>query len=60
MTFNIQEIMDFLPHRYPFLLIDRIIEFERLKRIVALKNVSINEPFFRDIFREHRSCRACW
>jgi 3-hydroxyacyl-[acyl-carrier-protein] dehydratase len=50
MTFNIQEIMDFLPHRYPFLLIDRIIEFERLKRIVALKNVSINEPFFQGHF----------
>src|ERR1700691_6682626 len=46
MTFNIQEIMDFLPHRYPFLLIDRVVEFEPAKRLVAIKNVTINEPFF--------------
>lgn len=46
MTLTIQEIMDFLPHRYPFLLIDRVLEFESQKRIVALKNVTINEPFF--------------
>jgi 3-hydroxymyristoyl/3-hydroxydecanoyl-(acyl carrier protein) dehydratase len=38
--------MEYLPHRYPFLLIDRVIEFERAKRIVAIKNVTINEPFF--------------
>jgi len=50
MTFDIQEILGFLPHRYPFLLIDRVIEFERLKRIVALKNVSINEPHFQGHF----------
>ena len=43
---DIQQIMDFLPHRYPFLLIDRVLEMEEDKRIVALKNVSINEPFF--------------
>ena len=41
MTFDIQDILGFLPHRYPFLLIDRIIEFERMKRVVALKNVTI-------------------
>src|ERR1700690_2115226 len=46
MTMNIQEIMDFLPHRYPFLLIDRIVEFERTKRVVAIKNVTMNEQFF--------------
>ncbi len=46
MTLTIQEIMDFLPHRYPFLLIDRIIEFERAKRVVAIKNVTMNEPLF--------------
>src|ERR1700684_3545589 len=46
MTFTIQEIMDFLPHRYPFLLIDRIVEFERTKRVVAIKNVTMNEQFF--------------
>src|SRR5580692_3106050 len=46
MTMTIQEIMDFLPHRYPFLLIDRVVEFERTKRVVAIKNVTMNEPFF--------------
>ena len=50
MTFSIQEIMDFLPHRYPFLLIDRVVEFERTKRLVAIKNVTINEPFFQGHF----------
>ncbi|HEY1904035.1 MAG TPA: 3-hydroxyacyl-ACP dehydratase FabZ [Terracidiphilus sp.] len=50
MTFDIQEILGFLPHRYPFLLIDRVVEFERLKRVVALKNVSINEPHFQGHF----------
>ena len=42
--------MDYLPHRYPFLLIDRIVEYEEKKRIVALKNVTINEPFFQGHF----------
>jgi 3-hydroxyacyl-[acyl-carrier-protein] dehydratase len=50
MTFDIQEILGFLPHRYPFLLIDRVVEFERTKRIVALKNVTINEPHFQGHF----------
>ena len=50
---NIQEIMDFLPHRYPFLLIDRILEFEENKRIVGMKNVTINEPFFQGHFPGH-------
>lgn len=50
MTFDIQEILGFLPHRYPFLLIDRIVEFEPKQRIVALKNVTINEPFFQGHF----------
>src|SRR5664280_1241968 len=50
MTIDIQEIMGFLPHRYPFLLIDRIVEFERTKRLVAIKNVTINEPFFQGHF----------
>ena len=53
MTFDIQEILDFLPHRYPFLLIDRIVEFERAKRAVAIKNVTINEPFFQGHFPGH-------
>jgi 3-hydroxyacyl-[acyl-carrier-protein] dehydratase len=46
MDLRIAEIMRILPHRYPFLLVDRVIEVERDRRIVALKNVSINEPFF--------------
>jgi 3-hydroxyacyl-[acyl-carrier-protein] dehydratase len=50
MTFDIQEILEFLPHRYPFLLIDRIVEFEPTKRLVAIKNVTINEPFFQGHF----------
>ena len=50
MTFDIQEIMELLPHRYPFLLIDRVVEFERTKRVVALKNVTFNEPFFQGHF----------
>src|SRR5271165_4805449 len=44
--FDINEIMKILPHRYPFLLIDRITEIMRTKRIVALKNVTVNEPYF--------------
>ncbi len=50
---GIQEVMELLPHRYPFLLIDRIIEFEMDKRIVGLKNVTINEPFFQGHFPGH-------
>ena len=50
MTLDIQEILDLLPHRYPFLLIDRVVEFERAKRLVAIKNVTINEPFFQGHF----------
>ena len=43
---TIEEIKEYLPHRFPFLLIDRVLSFEKDKRIVALKNVSANEPFF--------------
>ena len=43
---TIEEIKEYLPHRFPFLLIDRVVSFEKDKRIVALKNVSVNEPFF--------------
>ncbi len=49
-TMDINEIMAVLPHRYPFLLIDRIVEAEPRTRIVALKNVTINEPFFQGHF----------
>ncbi len=50
MQLDILEIEKFLPHRYPFLLVDRVLELERLKRIVAIKNVSINEAFFQGHF----------
>jgi 3-hydroxyacyl-[acyl-carrier-protein] dehydratase len=43
---DIHEILDYLPHRYPFLLVDRVISLEEGKEIVAVKNVTINEPFF--------------
>jgi beta-hydroxyacyl-ACP dehydratase FabZ len=43
---DIREILKSIPHRYPFLLVDRILEMEPGKRIVAIKNVTINEPFF--------------
>jgi 3-hydroxyacyl-[acyl-carrier-protein] dehydratase len=49
---EIRDIMAILPHRYPFLLIDRLMEIERKKRIVAIKNVTINEPFFQGHFPE--------
>jgi len=47
---EINEIMSLLPHRYPFLLIDRVVELEPEKRVVAIKNVAINEPFFSGHF----------
>ena len=50
MVYDIQQIMDFLPHRYPFLLVDRVIEMERGKRLVAIKNVTMNEEFFQGHF----------
>jgi beta-hydroxyacyl-ACP dehydratase FabZ len=51
--FDINDIIKTLPHRYPFLLVDRILEFEKNKRIVGLKNVTINEPFFQGHFPGH-------
>ncbi|MDQ6831333.1 MAG: bifunctional UDP-3-O-[3-hydroxymyristoyl] N-acetylglucosamine deacetylase/3-hydroxyacyl-ACP dehydratase [Gemmatimonadota bacterium] len=50
---GIEDIMKVLPHRYPFLLVDRILEIEGKKRIVGLKNVTINEPFFQGHFPGH-------
>ena len=47
---DINEILKYLPHRYPFLLIDRVLELELDKRILALKNVTYNEPFFTGHF----------
>ncbi|MEQ5837434.1 3-hydroxyacyl-ACP dehydratase FabZ [Marinobacter halodurans] len=47
---HIEEIMEFLPHRYPFLLVDRVTEVEKGQSIVGYKNISINEPFFNGHF----------
>src|SRR6056297_2211650 len=54
-TIDIERILDLLPHRYPFLLVDRVLAFsaEPPARITALKNVSINEPFFQGHFPGH-------
>jgi len=52
-SMDIHEILQYLPHRYPFLLVDRVREIEEGKRIIALKNVSINEPFFPGHFPYH-------
>ena len=49
-VYDIQKIMAFLPHRYPFILVDRIIEIVPDERIVGLKNVTMNEPFFQGHF----------
>ncbi len=50
---DIHQIMQFLPHRYPFLLVDRVLSYEPGKKIVALKNVTINEHFFAGHFPHH-------
>ena len=50
---DIHQILKQLPHRYPFLLVDRVLEIEKGKRIKALKNVSINEPFFMGHFPKY-------
>lgn len=47
---DIKEIMSILPHRHPFLLIDRVLEMEEGKKCIALKNVTMNEPFFQGHF----------
>ncbi|MCM2129673.1 3-hydroxyacyl-ACP dehydratase FabZ [Larsenimonas rhizosphaerae] len=53
MVMDINEIREYLPHRYPFLLIDRVTELTTGESIVGFKNVSINEPFFNGHFPEH-------
>jgi len=56
---DIHQILQKLPHRYPFLLVDRVELLEKGERIVALKNVTMNEPFLADTFRTALSCQAC-
>ena len=50
MEMSIHEIMQYLPHRYPFLLVDRVLECQNGKSVLAIKNVSYNEPFFQGHF----------
>ncbi len=50
---DVSKIMELLPHRYPFLLVDRILEVQGTQKIVGLKNVTINEPFFQGHFPGH-------
>jgi len=50
---NVQQIKEIIPHRYPFLLVDKVIEKEEGKRVVGIKNVSINEPFFVGHFPDY-------
>ena len=50
---DIKQIKETIPHRYPFLLVDKLIEMEEGKRVVGVKNVTVNEPFFQGHFPEH-------
>ncbi len=50
MELDINQVMELLPHRYPFLMIDRVVELERGKSLSAIKNVTVNEPFFQGHF----------
>lgn len=53
-TLQIEEILELLPHRFPFLLVDRVLDFEEGRFLRAVKNVSVNEPFFQGHFLENR------
>ena len=53
LSMDIHEILDHLPHRYPFILVDRVISMELGKEITAIKNVTINEPYFPGHFSYH-------
>lgn len=50
---DIEQIKEIIPHRYPFLLVDKVIEIETAKRVVGIKNVTINEPFFAGHFPDY-------
>lgn len=52
-SIDVREIMRYLPHRYPFLLVDRVTEFVTNERIKAIKNVTVNEPFFMGHFEQY-------
>ena len=53
LSMDIHEILDHLPHRYPFILVDKVISMELGKEITAIKNVTINEPYFSGHFPYH-------
>ncbi|MBV1788818.1 3-hydroxyacyl-ACP dehydratase FabZ [Marinobacterium sp. D7] len=53
MMMDVKEIREYLPHRYPFLLVDRVVELSPGESIVAYKNVTVNEPFFNGHFPDH-------
>lgn len=57
-TLHIEEILELLPHRYPFLLVDRVLDFEEGRFLRAVKNVSVNEPFFQGTSLVNRFYRA--
>lgn len=57
-TLHIEEILELLPHRYPFLLVDRVLDFEEGRFLRAVKNVSVNEPFFQGHFLVSLSSRV--
>ena len=52
-TMNIHEILEHLPHRYPFILVDKVTHLELGKEITAIKNVTINEPFFPKLLNKY-------
>lgn len=58
-TLHIEEILELLPHRYPFLLVDRVLDFEEGRFLRAVKNVSVNEPFFQGTSLVNLSSRVC-
>lgn len=58
MTLEVTDIMEILPHRYPMLLVDRIIELEPMKYAIGIKNATFDEQFSRGISRVNRSCPA--
>lgn len=58
-SLQIEEILDLLPHRYPFLLIDRVLDYKEGEYLHALKNVSVNEPFFQGTSRKRKCFQVC-